>query len=205
MRAGSAQIIAALLLVLNGAFAIAGETQRAVLYEENDAGPKGLQHEGSVVWRSEQVKSADGRDEIAIRADVDIPDRKLKMQMLLQRNLDPALSATHTVELSFNVPPDFPGGGIGNVPGLLLKISEKTTGEPLRALTVKVTDGRFLGGLSKVNLRQNLQLLRDRTWFDIPIGYTNQHRAILAIEKGDEGQRVFETTLDAWQKLGDNP
>jgi outer membrane PBP1 activator LpoA protein len=50
-----------------------------------------------------------------------------------------------------------------------------------------------------------LQLLRDRTWFDIPIVYTNQHRAILAIEKGEEGQRVFEAALDAWQKLGDNP
>jgi hypothetical protein len=71
---------------------------------------------------------------------------------------------------------------------------------------VKVTDGRFLSGLFKADPGgRNLQLLRDRPWIDIPIVYANQHRAILAIDKGDEGQRMFKTVFDAWQKLGDNP
>ena len=205
MRAGPAQTLAALFLVLIGTPAIAGETQRAVLYEEDYANPKGMQHEGSVVWRAERVKSPDGYEEIAIRADVDIPDRRLKMEMSLHRNLDPALSASHTVEITFSVPSDFPYGGIDNVPDLMLKTSEEEKGAPLAALTVKVTDGRFLSGLSKVNEMQNLQLLRHRSWFDIPIVYTNQHRAILAIEKGQDGRRAFEAALDAWQKLDDNP
>ena len=206
MRAGSTQIIAALFLVFTGASAIAGERQRAVLLEEDLASPAGAAHQGWVVWRTEQVKSADGHDELAIRAEVEIPDRKLRMRMSLHRNLDPTLSATHIVELTFGVSPDFSDGGITNVPGLLLKTSEKAKGIPLAALTVKVTDGRFLSGLLKGDPgERNLQLLRDRSWIDIPIVYANQHRAILAIDKGDEGQRMFGTVLDAWQKLGDNP
>jgi hypothetical protein len=71
--------------------------------------------DGTVVWRTEQVKTSDGRDDLAIRADVDIPSRNLKMTMLLRRNLDPSVPASHLIELTFTVPPDFIDGGIGNV------------------------------------------------------------------------------------------
>jgi hypothetical protein len=32
-------------------------------------------------------------------------------------------------------------------------------------------------------VQRNVQLLKDRSWFDIPIVYTNGGRAILAMEK----------------------
>ena len=32
-------------------------------------------------------------------------------------------------------------------------------------------------------MQRNVQLLKDRSWFDIPIVYTNGGRAILAMEK----------------------
>jgi hypothetical protein len=57
---------------------------------------------------------------------------------------------------------------------------------PLAALIVKVTDGFFLIGLSNVESERsrNLLNLKERCWFDVPLVYVNQHRAIIAIEKG---------------------
>jgi hypothetical protein len=49
---------------------------------------------------------------------------------------------------------------------------------PLAGLAVKVTDGFFLVGLSKVDAdrTRNLQLLKERSWFDVPLFYANQRR-----------------------------
>ena len=75
-------------------------------------------------------------------------------------------------------------------------------GTPLAGLTVKVTNGFFLIGLSAVEADQqrNIQLLKERPWFDIPIVYTNGGRAILALEKGTSGERAFADAFAAWEK-----
>jgi hypothetical protein len=44
----------------------------------------------------------------------------------------------------------------------------------------------------------NIQLVRERPWFDIPIVYTNGRRAILAVEKGTPGERAFTEAFKAW-------
>jgi hypothetical protein len=43
-----------------------------------------------------------------------------------------------------------------------------------------------------------LQLLKERSWFDIPLVYANQRRAIIAIEKGAPGERAFQDAVRAW-------
>jgi hypothetical protein len=118
----------------------------------------------------------------------------------LRRNDDKALPASHTVEVSFNLPPDFPHGGITNIPGVLMKQSESTRGVPLASLTVKVTTNFFLIGLSSVEADQmrNIQLLKGRGWFDIPVVYNDGRRAIIAIEKGAPGDRAFTRAFEAW-------
>ena len=135
-----------------------------------------------------------------MRADIDIPDRKFKMTMSLRRNTDSSLPASHTAELTFILPPDFTGGGIGNVPGILMKSNEQARGTPLAGLAVKVTDGFFLVGLSNVDAdrARNVQLLKERSWLDVPLVYANQRRAILAIEKGLSGGEAFGVAFSAW-------
>ena len=68
----------------------------------------------------------------------------------LRRNTDKALPASHTIEIMFNLPADFPGGGIANVPGVLMKQAEQSRGVPLSGLRVKVTAAFYLIGLSAV-------------------------------------------------------
>lgn len=175
--------------------------QKAILYEEDPDDPQGKRYVGSVLWRTETVSPGPGlAPELAIRADVDVPERRMKMTLSLRRNADKALPASHTLEIVFNVPPDFAGGGVANVPGVLMKSGEQTRGTPLAGLAVKVTAGYFLVGLSATDadLQRNLQLLRERPWFDIPVVYNDGKRAILGIEKGPAGERVFEDALRAW-------
>jgi hypothetical protein len=177
--------------------------QRVVLYEEDSNDPQGKRYVGSVIWRTETVSPGPGlAPELAVRADVEIPERHITMTWSLRRNTDQALPASHTIEILFNLPADFPGGGIANVPGILMKQSEQARGTPLAGLAVKVTNGFFLIGLSAVDtdLQRNIQLLKERPWFDLPIVYTNGGRAILALEKGPPGDRAFADAFAAWEK-----
>ncbi|MET3840728.1 hypothetical protein [Bradyrhizobium sp. OAE829] len=180
---------------------VAPVAQRVVLYDEDPSDPKGKQYVGSVIWRTEPIKgSGSQKPDISVRADIEIPDRKFKMTMSFRRNTDTSLPASHTAELTFILPQDFSGGGVGNVPGILMKSNEQARGTPLAGLAVKVTDGFFLVGLSNVDAdrARNLQLLKERSWFDVPLVYVNQRRAIIAIEKGAPGERAFNEAFAAW-------
>jgi hypothetical protein len=177
--------------------------QRVVLYEEDPNDPQGKRYVGSAVWRTETVSPGSGlAPELEVRADIEVPERHMTVTWTLRRNTDQALPASHTIEIMFNLPADFSGGGIANVPGVLMKESEQARGVPLAGLAVKVTNGFFLIGLSAVDadVQHNMQLLKDRPWFDIPIVYNNGGRAILAMEKGPPGDRAFADAFAAWGK-----
>ena len=65
-----------------------------VLYDEDPSDPKGKQYVGSVIWRTEPIKaSGNQKPDIAVRADIEIPDRKFKMTMSFRRNTDTSLPA----------------------------------------------------------------------------------------------------------------
>ena len=181
---------------------VAPVAQRVVLYDEDPAEPQGKQYVGQVVWRTENVEGPNGTSDIAIRADISIPDRKFRAALTIRRNNDTALPASHTVEMTFQLPPDFVGGGVSSVPGVLMKSNEQTRGTPLAGLAVKVTDNFFLIGLSNVEADRgrNLQLLKERSWFDIPLVYGTTRRAILALEKGSPGERAFGDAFAVWQQ-----
>jgi hypothetical protein len=175
--------------------------QRVVLYEDEPDNPQGKQYVGSAIWRTEMVSPGPGlAPEMAVRADVEIPDRKITMTWSLRRNTDQNLPASHTIEIMFNLPADFSHGGIANVPGIMMKQAESTRGVALAGLAVKVTNGYFLIGLSAVesDLQRNVQLLKERAWFDIPVLYNNNRRAILALEKGNPGERAFAEAFSTW-------
>jgi hypothetical protein len=163
--------------------------QKVVLYEEDPRDPYGKQSVGSVIWRTEAI-SPGKRPELAVRADVEIPERKISVTWTLRRDTDPNRSTSHTIEIMFKLPPNFPSGGIFNVPGIWMKQAEQTQGTALAVLSVRVTTGYFLIGLSNApaDRERNIQLLQGSPWFDIPIVYTNNQRAILAMEKGSSGE-----------------
>jgi hypothetical protein len=150
----------------------AAVAQKVVLYEEEANNPQGKRYVGSAIWRTETVSPGPGlAPELAVRADVEIPERHMRMTWSLRRNTDKALPASHTIEVMFTLPADFNQGSINNVPGIWMKQAEEARGVPLAGLAVKVTNGYFLIGLSavEIDMKRNIALLKDRDWFEIPI------------------------------------
>ncbi|HET7679747.1 MAG TPA: hypothetical protein VFK79_06385 [Xanthobacteraceae bacterium] len=179
----------------------AAVAQRAVLYEQQADPQERKQYVGSVIWRTETSSPGPGQPaDLAVKAEVEIPERHMRMSFTMRRNLDQSLPASHTIEILFSTPADFQPGGIADVPGVLMEDTEQRSGTPLTGLRVKVTSGFFLVGLSSVenDVRRNVQLLKERAWLHLRMAYNNGQRALLAIEKGVPGDRVFEEALNAW-------
>jgi hypothetical protein len=82
----------------------------------------------------------------------------------------------------------------------LMKQGETTRGVPLNGVAVKATTNLFLIGLSSVDadMQRNVQLLKERSWFDIPVVYSDRKRAVIAIEKGIPGERAFTEAFATW-------
>jgi hypothetical protein len=175
----------------------AARAQKVVLYD----GGQTNQFVGSAVWRSERAASAQGqKPDVVVRAEIEIPEQKIAMRLSLRRNDDKQFPASHAVEIVFTLPPDFPHGGISNIPGILMKEGETTRGIPLNGVAIKTATNFFRFGLSSVDvdMQRNVQLLKERSWFDIPVVYSDGKRAIIAIEKGISGERAFTEAFAMW-------
>ncbi len=167
--------------------------ERAVLYEDDPTkATSGAKYVGSVVWHAKAInRDAGHQADVAVCADVDIPDRKLKTTMSI-------FPASRTIEFSFVLPADFGNGGsVFDVPGILMKPDELNRGVPLSGSAVKVADDLFRFRFSDVDAARsrNLMLLKEAPWFSIPIVYNNLHRAVIVIEKGKSGYKAFAAAL----------
>jgi hypothetical protein len=174
----------------------------AVLREDNPSDPKrGKRYVGSTAWRTESIPPAAGRPaEVALRADVEIPERQIGMKWSLRRNTDKSLPASHTIEIIFRLPPNAPGGGVAQAPGVVMKSKEDAQGMPLSGAAATVTNGFFIFALAAISAPQNLQLLKEREWFDVPFAYANGTRAVISFEKGEPGGRALAEAFAAWSK-----
>ena len=141
-----------------------------------------------------------GPDGPEVVANVDVPDRSLKVKITFRRNTDQTLPASHVVEVVVDAPASFPGKGIREVPRIVLKPGEDQRGQPLIGASAKVADGFFWIALSGVDtdVAANVKLMQDQSWIDLPLVYETGQRAILTFEKGNPGARVFERALTAW-------
>jgi hypothetical protein len=174
--------------------------QRAIFYEERTSMAEGTADNGSTVWSL--VQESPGNDlppEPAIRAEVNIPGKGVQLKMTIRRNADKTLPASHIIEMIFLG--NFEGGGIDNVLRVALKGSEAAPGNPLIGIPAKITDGYFLVALSdsKAERDTNIELLLRQSWIDIPIVYRSGRRALVTMEKGVPGDKVFQEAIQAWQ------
>jgi len=181
----------------------AGAVQRAVFYEEdptNPQTPKALV--GRVTWRLEDVNPGQGQPlEKAVSALVEVPEAGLSMRMMLRRNLDATLPASHTVELTFTTREGDANRVIRDVGLLQFKDEEAARGTPVAGLPVPVRENLFLIGLSnlQVDVARNTQLFVRRNWIDLPVRMASGQRAILSFEKGETGNQVLTDAFNQWQ------
>jgi hypothetical protein len=167
--------------------------QRAIYYYQGSEGQPGQASEGTATW-AEITK--DNRP--AIQATLKIAERNVTVTVTIYKNYDNALPASHLVEVQFyGTLSDSP---IQRVPALVLKQTEQARGQPLAGAAVPVTNELFWIALSNEqdDVTRNVQLLREGSWFDIPILFSDQTRALITFEKGIPGDKVFETVMASW-------
>ncbi|WP_265517683.1 hypothetical protein [Nitratireductor luteus] len=175
--------------------------QRAIFYEERTSAEQGTADTGSVVWSLVEESPGDNLPpEPAIHAEATIPDKNIQLKMTIRRNADQSLPASHIVELIFLTPENFAGGGVKDVLRFSMKRTEQDTGSALIGSAAKIADGFFLVALSdgRADRETNALLMRRQSWIDIPITYTSGRRALITMEKGVPGERIFNEALDAW-------
>jgi hypothetical protein len=175
--------------------------QKAFLYEEGAAGAGPTRDTAAIIWSLAEESPLEGVPaEAVIKGQLDVPGRGLAMTLTIRRNADEALPASHIIELVFTAPQDFSGGNIDNVARFVMKSSEQARGEGLVAVPAKIDTGYFLMALNNLPqaLETNRKLMVDSSWIDIPLSYTSGKRALVALEKGAIGDKVFRDAFADW-------
>ena len=178
--------------------------QRAILVEEASEGSQEVrQSVGKVLWRLDSVAVGPGQPvDAAIRAEVDLAEAGLRADVLIRRNRDTALPASHTIELRFAATERSANGKVRDIAVPEMRTEETQRGTPLLGLAVPVTENLFLIGLSSLpaDTARNMDLLRQRNWIMMPIRFANGKRALLLFEKGTAGDRAVAEAMQSWQQ-----
>ena len=122
------------------------------------------------------------------------------MTMSFISNTNSSLPASHTAELTFILPQEFSGGGVGNVPGILMKSNAQAgarlAGGPCGEGHRRLLPGRPLQrrcrSCAQHPAHERALLVRRAA------GLRQPARAIIAIEKGAPGERAFNNAFAVW-------
>ena len=158
---------------------------------------------GTVTWRVDSVPGAPGQpNTVAVRADVDIPDVKMKASLSMQRNLDESLPASHLIDLRFTILPGSTVAPIKQIDNIQMRREDSASGDPLLGVARPVRDNFFFIALAKGDtyVARNLELIRTRAWIDIPILLTDGKLAKITFEKGAPGDRAFNDAMATWRQ-----
>lgn len=161
--------------------------------------------QASTVPFSGTVEWTQGTDEIGqptLVAEANVPARNMSVSILIRKNIDPSLPASHLMEISFDIPDTFIGGSIATLAGVLLKNEELVPGTALAGAAARIVGNTFLFALSAApdDLTANTGLLDTQRWMDLAIVYGTGRNAILTLEKDEEAQALFDTVLAAWEE-----
>ncbi|WCK01634.1 hypothetical protein [Agrobacterium tumefaciens] len=180
--------------------AAAATGDRMFLYEEvlGQTVPTAIQ--GSVSWSLQQENDAEGKPSPTVQGQITVPGRGLSALITFKRNTDPSLPASHLIEIVFSVSPGFEGGAIDSVQRIAMKSTEQDRGNALIAVPAKITDDFHMIALNDFPdaMKTNLELLKSRNWIDIPVSYRNGRRALLTLQKGNDGIAAFDKALGEW-------
>ncbi|SCX89174.1 hypothetical protein [Rhizobium sp. NFACC06-2] len=173
---------------------------RMFLYEEvlGQTVPTAIQ--GSVSWSLQQENDGEGKPSPTVQGQITVPGRGLSALITFKRNIDPSLPASHLIEIVFSVSPGFEGGAIDSVQRIAMKSTEQDRGNALIAVPAKITDDFHMIALNDFPdaMKTNLELLKSRNWIDIPVSYRNGRRALLTLQKGNDGIAAFDKALSEW-------
>jgi hypothetical protein len=172
----------------------------AMLIASADNPQKPIVNLGSTVWST--IPAPEGQPSaVSVEADADIPDLKMHAAMILRKNTDPTLQATHTIDLKFTFQEGAPINGFKDVGLPQMRKLDSTASEALNSAKVKISDVYFLFALAKSDqdVERNLDLMKTHAWFDFPLLLNDNRIAKLVFQKSAEGQAMLDKAFDAWK------
>jgi hypothetical protein len=175
---------------------------RAAVLTRDASAPGGVRtYVGTVLWRRDSSNRGPNQQLVsAIRADVDVPDAKLRASLVIERNFDPSLSFSHTINVRFLPAEGSPLGRISGIGMPEMRADEAPKGVALLGLPVEIASNAFLAGLNQASVEQNRTLLANLNWIDIQLSLDNGSIAKITMEKGAGGQKIFSDVFAEWGK-----
>lgn len=157
-------------------------------------------HVGTTVWRIEQSERAGVAALPSLRADIDLPPVGLKLAVTIEKNTDATLRASHTLTLRFQQEAGSTLPAVAELGTPQMRNEAAPNVDPLAGVQAKITDNIFIIALTAepAFAVRNVELLRTRGWFDIPLRLTDGRIAKITIEKGSAGDRLFDQVFNAW-------
>ncbi|HXT08082.1 MAG TPA: hypothetical protein VN715_14225 [Roseiarcus sp.] len=155
---------------------------------------------GTAVWSV--VPAPPGQPAgIGVKAEIDIPDLKLHASMIMRKNFDASLPASHTIDLRVTFDPGSSIKGIKDIALPLMRRDDPPAADALTGVRVKISDNYFLVGLNRnaADVTRNTQEIAERTWFDFPMQLDDDRIAKLTFEKGADGEKIVAEALAAWK------
>ena len=159
---------------------------------------------GTAIWTI--VPAPAGQPQgIGVKAEVDIPDLKLRASMILRKNFDASLPASHTIDLRVTFDPGSPIKGVKDMALPLMRRDHPPEVDALAGVRVKISDNYFLIGLNHgdADLARNLKEIAERDWFDFAMQLDDDRIAKLTFEKGAYGNKFVSQALAAWSSPPD--
>jgi hypothetical protein len=179
--------------------------QLATLLVADPVDRNGKSYSGFVVWHLETIQKTGEKPDSAVRADIEIPERNLKMALLFSGNSDLYLSANHKIEIRFALQPNSSGGDVGYVLSVAMRRRAQTRGKLTLTSDLEnphaakpVNEGFVAFRLSDRAYNQ-LQLIDELSLLEIILVYRDQRGARLTIECGASGRQIFEKAFAAWK------
>lgn len=174
---------------------------RMFLYETSQGINQQARYDGSVVWTENRDASVGNRP--YIEAQIQVPDRDIAVTIAIKQNSDLTLPVSHLFDISFSLPAGFEGDDIEQVVEIKFKDEEEQTGDALQAISAKIDPSFFIVGLQNDDpeiVDANIELMLQRNWIDIPITYTNGRKALITLEKGVAGRKIFDKVFAFWDE-----
>ncbi len=158
--------------------------------------------QGFVIWRTEMMSGAQGRPpELAIKALLDVPDARMRAEVTIQRNRDPAFPASHTIQVQFAPAAGSEFGAVRNLSQIEFRQSENQPGYSLAGQGIAVVENLFLLALTQVEpaVSRNVEMMRSRPILYLEFQGAANRKGAMVIEKGVSGQQVFDEAFRSWQ------
>jgi hypothetical protein len=157
-------------------------------------------HIGTTLWRLEESRRPGANGSTAVRADVDILAVGAKFVLLIEKNNDATLRASHMMTLRFLPQAGATLPGVAEIGSPQMRNENSPAVEPLAGAQAKITDNIYIIALNADPslVSRNVEMLKTLGWFDFPIRLADGRIAKITIEKGAPGEELLNRATKYW-------